>query len=253
MSEHKSVILNGQVLHGADQLGRWKVTQLDGWNDSPPVKSQDVARPNADGDFDLPINYGPRLVTIGGRVICSSQAQAQRARARITGLVQGLVRVQIMDEGLTTWADVKLNDAVTTKRTGTLVRFLYQLRAPEPRRYGDANPYSIPSGSAYTTLSHQGNAVGYPVIKVSGSFPGGYVLQSSAGAEYRVTTALNATPHTIDMATGLLVRNGSVVSGGVTRADLWRIQGASTATDLRLQPITTGSGTAAVTLLNTYI
>jgi len=244
----------GRTLSGTDRFGRW-VTQNDkfeGWWDSPDIKGESADRPNGDGEFDLPVYNQARLITIGGNFHADSHEQMHEAMNFFTGAMSG--RFQTSGHGSIQWADAKRNSGVKfTPVTDTFAQWQVRLKCVDPLKYGNVNAYSIPSGSSYTTVFHRGNAVGYPTVTVSGSFPGGYVLQSSGGAEYRVTTALGATPHTIDMSTGLLVRNGSVVSGGVTRADLWRIQGGSLATDMRLQPITTGSGTAAVTLLDTYI
>lgn len=231
---------------------------FDGWDDGVDMRLEQLARPQAHGAFDLQGYQDARTVSISGHVLADSNGRLRLLRSRLTGLLAGggSGRVQVERDGEVMWADCRL--ASRTKFTelgGTdTASFQIQLWCPNPLKYGDTNTYSIASGSAYTTVSHRGNTVGYPVVKVSGDMPGGYLLQSSAGAEYRVTTALvSGSPHTVDMSTGLLSRGGSIVSGGVTRADLWRIAGGSPATDMRLQPITTGSGTATVSLLDTYI
>jgi len=228
-----------------------------GWDDGVDMRLDQLPRPQAHGMFDLPGYQGSRTVAISGSAIADSGRQLHWLRGRLTGLLAGgdTGRIQVERDGDVQWADCRLAAKTMFTEIGgnDIASFQIQVWCPNPLKYGSTNTYSISSGSSYTTLFHRGNTVGYPTVTVSGSFPGGYVLQSSGGAEYRVTTALGAIPHTIDMSTGLLVRNGSVVSGGVTRADLWRIQGGSLATDMRLQPITTGSGTAAVTLLDTYI
>lgn len=243
----------GRTLVGADRFGRWVATGLDGWWDSPDTKGEEVDRPNADGEYDLPVDNQARLVTASGNFHAVSADQLFEAGNFFTGPMFG--RFQASGYGPVQWADAKRKGgAKFTPITDVLAQWQIGLKFVDPRKYGNTNSFSIASGTAYTTLFHRGNAVGYPVITVSGSMPGGYVLQSSAGAEYRVTTPLvSGTPHTVDMATGLLVRGGAVVSGGVPRADIWRVQGGTTATNMRLQPITTGTASAAVALLDTYI
>ena len=229
---------------------------FDGWDDGVDMRLENTARPQAHGAFDLPGFQDARTVAISGHAFADSPQRLAHLRSRLTGLLAGggTGRIQVERFGVTQWADGKLASKTKfTERGGqNVATFQIQLWCPNPLKFGDANQFTI--GSAYEKVFHYGNTVGYPVITVSGSMPGGYVLQSSAGAEYRVTTPLvSGTPHTVDMSTGLLVRNGLAVSGGVTRADLWRVPGGSGATDLRILPITTGSGTASVTLLDTYI
>ena len=251
MSEHKSVILNGQILHGNDRLGHWRTTQTEGWTDSPPVKNQDTARPQDDGDHDLPVRYAARPVTLGGRVICSSEAAAIATMNRITGLVQGKVRLEIMDQGEATWADVKLTDKVLAKRTGRLVRFQYQLRAPDPRRYGDPNPFTVATG-APITASHRGNYPATPRFTVTGSMPGGYTITVD-GWDYEVDLALTSgTPHVIDYRDGYLRINGAIRQDSLGNTNLRKVPGGP-GVGVGLYPTTTGSGTAAMVLLDTYI
>lgn len=248
-------MLDGQILNGSDRLGDWKTNSLEGWWDSPDPKGEEVERPNADGDFDLEVFYKARYVTITGRLYSQGHAQLHDAMNRFSALVPQRGRLQVSGHGPTQWADVKRASGLSmVPVTDRFAQWQARLKCPEPRKFGDANTFTVPSGSTYVQIFHWGNSVGYPVIVVAGSMPGGYVLQSSAGAEYRVTTPLvSGSPHTIDMSTGLLMRGGLVVAGGVTRADLWRVPGGSNATNMRILPITTGTATATVSLLDTYI
>lgn len=254
----KQIILDGKVLEGIDQYGEWGVKSFEGWWDVPEGKGEDIARPNTDGDFDTPVYYGPRYPTLTGIFIADTEAKMFDGMNRFNGLLRAPGRLQVIGYGSRDqWADVKRASGAgptITPATDTICHWQIRAKAPDSRKFGLANTYTVPSGSSYTTVFHRGNAVGYPVIKVSGSMPGGYRLQSSGGAEYRVETPLvSGAPHTIDMATGLLQIGGNLVAGGVTWADIWRIPGASTDTDLRVQPNTSGSATATVTLYDTYI
>jgi len=248
----KSVFLNGQVLHGSDRFGHWLVTQLEGWGESPPVRVEDTARTNQDGDHDLPVRYGARLVTIGGRVICPSESAAQQARTRLTGLVAGKVRAQVTALGETTWADVKLADRVDAKRSGRLVRFQYQLRAPDPRRFGNSQTVAVATGSP-VAVSHRGNYNAMPKFIVRGDMPGGYTITVD-GWNYTVTSALvTGQPHRIDYDNGRLYRNGVLTQGSVGIVTTTQPIPPGKSVAVGLYPFTTGSGSADMTIIDTYI
>ncbi len=251
MSDQKSVFLNGQGLHGNDRLGHWRINQLEGWGGSPPVRSQDVERPGADGDYDLPTYYGARPVTLGGRVICTSEAAAIQARNRLTGLVRGLVRLQIADQGETTWADVKLSDLVDATRKGRLVRFQYQLRAPDSRKYGNTKDFIRTNGVVATF--HRGNYDAHPTIVVRGTAANGYRLNGPDGKQYRVSRALDTgIPHRIEFTDGLLRVDGVLVSTGVDQADVWPIP-AGQSVDFDINVLNGGTAEATITVTDTYI
>jgi hypothetical protein len=245
------VVLAGQILHGNDRLGHWKVTQLEGWGESPPVRVEDTPRTNYDGDHDMPVRYAARLVTIGGRVICPSEAAAQQTRNRLTGLVRATVRAQVTDLGETTWADVKLADKVDAKRVGRLVRFQYQLRAPNPRRFGNAKTLAVATGAPISVF-HRGNYDAMPSFIVRGDMPGGYTITLN-GWNYTVTKPIvTGAPHRIDYNNGRLYINGVLNQGNLGNVNTTPIPpGQSVA--VGLYPVSTGSGSADITITDTYI
>jgi hypothetical protein len=253
VSESKSVILNGQVLHGSDRLGNWRTTLLDGWFDGPPVRLTDEARPTSDGDFDLPSTYGSRLITIGGRVVCTSEGGARQAGNRLTGLLlpAALVKAHVTDTGEQTWARVKLADKPTVKRVGKLIRFQYQLKAPNPRRFGEKNSPTITT-AAPATITQRGNYPATPKFTVSGSMPGGYTLTVD-GRNYTVTVPLvNGSPHVIDYNDGRLRIGGTIRQNSLGNTNLATIPVGRPVT-VTLTPGTTGTGSAVMDLYDTYI
>lgn len=251
MSENKSIVLNGQILHGTDRTGTYRTTQLEGFFDSAPPKLQDTARAWQDGDYDLPVRYGARPVTIGGRVVCPSVGQAVLVRDRLAGLVQGKVRLQVMDQGKTTWADVKLTDPATVKRTGRVVRFQYHLRAPDPRRYGDTRTLAVATGSPIS-VSHGGTYNATPSFIIRGSMPGGYTITVD-GWNYTVTRPLvTGQPHRVDYNNGRLYVNGTLTQGNLGNTNRAPIPPGQLV-GVGLYPVTTGSGSADMTIIDTYI
>jgi hypothetical protein len=245
------VTLNGQALHGVDSFGHFLTTQLEGYFDSAPPKLQDTAREWQDGDYDLPVRYGSRPVTIGGRVICASESAAVQARNRLAGLVQGKVRLQVMDQGEATWADVKLTEPASVKRTGRMVRFQYHLKAPDARRYGNTQVLAVATGSPIG-VSHRGTYNATPSFIVRGDMPGGWTLTVD-GWDYTVTRALvTGAPHRVDYNNGRLYVNGTLTQGNLGNTNRAPIPPGVTV-GVGLYPVSTGSGSADMTITDTFI
>jgi hypothetical protein len=250
VSESKSIILNGQVLHGSDRLGQWRVNQLEGWFDSAPVKNQDEAMAGRDGDFDLPTDYGARPVTMGGRVICTSEEAARAAGNRISGLVRGKVRAQVTDQGEATWADVKLTETVTVKRVGRIVRFLYHLRAPDPRRFGEWHTFHAASDGPDVLAYHHGNYEATPRVTIRGAMPNGYTIWIG-GQPTVITKSMATGPYTVDFNDGHL-RNSA---GTIMVGEILSTSPANIAPGQAIPVTVKGTGTATidVEVLDTYI
>jgi hypothetical protein len=252
----KSVILGGQILHGRDRLGSWLVREIDGWSKTPPVKGESTARPNADGEFDLPIQYGARSLIIKGRVACQSAAAAEIARDQILGLLQGTSRLQVTDvNGKTQWADVKRNGQITADITGPVVRFSIEAKAVDPRKFGKSETFTAAVG-APVDVYHRGNYPATPGavtgVIVRGSMPGGYTLTVN-GWDYAVSVPLvTGLPHRIDYNTGRLRVNGALAQNSIGNTNLTTIPpGPKVA--IGLYPATTGTGTAEIEILDTFI
>jgi len=243
----------GRTLSGRDRFGWWKVHSNDGWDDSPESKGESISIPNGDGEYDLPVYNDARMVTVSGRILTSSHVQLHEAGMYLTGAMKG--RFQVAGHGPTLWADAKRDGKIKfTPITDTLATWQVPMKMVDPVKYGDAKQFTVLSGSSYTTLYHRGNYMSLPVLTIKGDMPGGYEIRSSAGAIYRVTKPLlSGTPQVIDMRDGMLQNAGLYGGSGVTRADIWRIPPGSTATTIRIMPITTGTATMTVDVTDSYI
>jgi hypothetical protein len=187
------------------------------------MKGRSEDRTNADGEYDVPDQYAARVITLSGRVSCQNPEEASFIRDRLTGLVRGTRRLQVTGAGgLPTWAMVKLNGPVDTTLKGRMLRFSFDLKAPDPRRFGELREF-VASTSEAKAMHHKGNYRATPKFEVVGGMPGGYTL-SVGGRNFVVTAALGSKPHTIDYATGRLYVGGVLVPDGVSYADLMLIE-----------------------------
>lgn len=245
----ENITLDGQKLSGNDQYGEWTTSTLDGWWSSPEPKGEQVARENADGDFDLPVHYEARYITIGGSLRAKGHEQQHAAMNRFTALVRKKARVQVLGHGAAQWVDVvRASGFKMEPLTDTYAQWQVRLKANDSYKYGDINRFSVPAG-ATEKLFHRGNSDAWPSFTVTGNMPG-YTL-NVGGKAFTVTRALTSGSHVVDFRDGRLRVNGTAVSGGVTTANLTPIPPGSGA-NFQLQPVS-GSGSAAVTVFDTYI
>ena len=221
-----------------------------GWDDSTPTKRQSVDRPWAHGAFGIRGFRDVRVVTLAGHCFADSEQQLNWYDSQLTGLLADgdIGRIVVEHSGVTTWADCYLDDETQFDMiaAGALATFQIKFWCPNPRKFGDAHTFA--SG---VPAFHYGNFPATPVHVVSGAMSG-YTIYGPAGKQYVVTAPVVAGhPHTIDMATGYLSIDGAVVAGAVSQADTWAIPAGAQVTHA-LVP-TSGSGTLATTVIDTYI
>lgn len=247
----ESIILDGQMLSGTDRFGEWATSGVDGWWSSPEPKVDNQERENEDGDYDLPVHYGARYITLTGSVRTKSHAQQHQAMNRFTGLLQKKARLQVSGHGPTQWADVvRASGLKIEPRTDTYAQWQVRVKAPDSRKFGDANVYTINPGQT-VPLFHYGNADAFPVFDVTGNMPDGYTLWGPDGKTFVAPTAVSsARKHYLDMSEGLLKVNGNYWTGQTGNADLWTVPPGQ---QINTRLTTAGTGAAKVTVYDTYI
>ena len=221
---NRSILLSGQTLDGEDRLGIWKTSTLDGWWDSPEPKSDDVTRPNANGDYDTPVNYEARYITVGGSFRAASHELLHQAINVFTGLVPAKSRLQVSEHGDLQWADVVRASKLTmTPVTDALAQWQVRLKAPDSRKFGKVHIEELTGGQS-RSLYHYGNTEAAPLVEIRGPVTAGYQVNSNDGRVFRVNSGIaSGSRHTIDMNDGLLRVNGRVQAGLVGQADVWKI------------------------------
>lgn len=241
-----------RTLSGRDRFGEWVITDgMEDWWGSPEIKGEVVSRPDADGDLDLPVYNEARLVTLSGHLHTDSHDQMHEAAAYFSSPMFGRFRVQ--GHGPSLWADGKRNSSVRFMPvTDRFAQWQMRLKFVDPRKFGETRTWVASVGANAANIFHRGNYNATPRFVVAGSMPGGYRL-TIKGQVFNVTQPLVAgVPHSIDYGDGRLRIGGAIVHGGLG----WGFTPLVTpgvATVLAIEPITSGTGTATLTLTDTYI
>lgn len=249
----KQVRLGSQIVHGVDRVGQWVVTDLTGWHDQPATRRDGGERPRAHGDYAAERFYGPRMITVDGLLHFGDRdrrgyaVQAMEVLTAVAGV--DLVDFVVSDAGVTRLARVKSLGIDYVAKTPAAVTFQLRLKADDPRRFGEFRQVTAPSGEGVTVFQ-RGTFPAAPVVRVTGSMPDGYAL-ALGGRTVNVTRSLTSGNHEIDMRTGILRANGSVVRGGLGSVNLLRVDPGANRT-FRLTPVS-GSGSARLSFHDTYI
>jgi hypothetical protein len=251
LPEQQNIIWAGRTLHGSDQFGEWVNTDEEGWDNTPDTKDDSEDRFNADGELDLPVYNGARLITFTGFLHAKSHLQRHEAQHWFNGAMSGVL--QVMGHGPALWAPAKRSRGTKfTSLTDTLAQYQVQLKCVDPRKFGASVTYPVATGQPLT-VGHRGNYAATPKFVVRGDMPGGYTLTVN-GWNYTVTKALQAgKPHRLDYDDGLLYVDGNLTDNSFGNTNTTFIPSGPNGVGVGLYPVTTGSGTADMTVIDTYI
>jgi hypothetical protein len=198
---------------------------LKGWNDGVEPRIQSIERAQAHGDFDVPQFLGARFVTLEGWIQAESEAKLSWYQGQLVGLLaENAQQIVVQQFGRTTWARGRLGAKPTFDPYGgeAFGDFQLMIKCPNPRKFGAMNLSQVSGGSVVSF--HYGNVKATSVLTVTGTATGGYTIYGPGGKTYTVTAAVTAGhPHSIDMATGLLMRDGVYVTGVVTAGGTWAV------------------------------
>jgi len=227
-----------------------------GWDDGVDMRLNDAARPQAHGSYDGPGYLSARVISISGHAFAEDNARLRWLRNKLTGLLAGggSVRIQVDRDGEMTWAYCRLASKTKFDEVGgtNTADFQIQLWCADPRKFGETRTYTASVGVNANGVRHYGNFEATPRFTVAGSMPGGYVL-TVMGQNFYVTWPLvSGQPHSIDYADGQLWVSGVQVHGGLGITNTPTVPGGF-ATALGILPLTTGTATATMTLVDTFI
>lgn len=246
----KSVTLDGQTIHGLDRFGSWRVLSMEGWDETPVEKTNSEARPIADGDYEAEVFYGPRLVTLNGRLSARSPGDAFTARERLTSLLHAPGRFQVDQFGLPRWATARRGRIKPGQIKGRHLPFQMDLRFIDPRKFGEKQSFSGAVGTSFDVFQ-RGTFEATPVVTVTGSFASGYDLNLN-GRLVSITKSLaSGSTHTIDMRTGILRQNGAVIAGGFSYSELIKVNPGMAQNFYAVAA--SGSGTVRLDYYDTYM
>jgi hypothetical protein len=201
--------------------------------------------------------YGAaRRVLARGRCYAPSFEELEQRGLILTGVLAGgnSAPVFVDHMGSTKWAPGRqgAEKPVFQKMPAgfPLARWELAVKFASPNRYGDENHVDGPVANGTPAVAkNRGNAPASPHLIVAGSM-GGYSVVTPRGDIYQVTAPVTTGhPHTIDLETGDLMRDGLYLDG-VSFGGKWKVPGGGELAHT-LVP-TSGSGTLTVATPPTY-
>lgn len=223
-----------------------------GWTDPVGARIRESLRPQGPGAAAVPQQLGTRLVSISGTCWADSPQDLDRYGNLLGGLGADGEAFQINVRHAGRWlhanayraAGVRFEEFPALNRAA----YQYDFWCPDPRKYGESR--EIVSSGANVQAFHYGNTDAWPVFTVTG-FANGYRIIGPGGT-YQVGSKSAGAVDTIDFSDGLLVRNGNHVTRQVSQRDVWPVRPFQQS-QWRVQAVGSGSGTATMTLADTYI
>ncbi|MEU6713038.1 fibronectin type III domain-containing protein [Nonomuraea sp. NPDC046802] len=147
----------------------WTVSDEQGWSSSAAPITLGADSDNADGGFDGPGRYGPRIVTLSGTAVADSRIEMLAAQERLTGVLpaSGVGVLRVAEAHLTRQAKVRLEAQVEVTDRGSLAfDWTLVVKASNPRRFARRAVYAEvvfepAQTSGFTTITMVGD---YPTI-----------------------------------------------------------------------------------------
>ncbi|PLS31632.1 hypothetical protein Uis1B_0624 [Bifidobacterium margollesii] len=142
---------------------------IDGWYNTPGLKSDVVDRPNGDGAYRPNFLWqSKRVVTIDGAVVPRSSASEIGFHDRINDLVGRHLTLQVHDSSGVRQAQCHVQDdtSIIVRADSYVMRFTIILCCPDPLRYSPPVVYHAAGGSV--RVENAGNMPTWPSIHVTG-------------------------------------------------------------------------------------
>lgn len=224
------------------------------------VRSNDVPRPDAHGDFVTPGFLEARIVSWSGPVIAPSLRELLRRGRQLTGLLAGGLQGRVMFDlpSGPLWGNGQL--AMKTEFDPDMWEdFNGSMRSPysvslkfaNPRLFGETRLFGA-AGNVFFLAHHYGNFPAAPVFTVTGDMPNGYWIYGPNDKVFAVIApVVPGVPHVIDMATGYLTVGGVVTFGKVTVADTWTVPSGGVVSQIMI-PVA-GSGNVGMAVPDTFV
>lgn len=186
-------------------------------------KRDEVARTGAHGDFPTPSFRTGRRASWQGLILTENAMEQEHAIRSLEAIVGiGGASQLILDTPVrSVWGMfVGDNMDVSIEVYGRIATYRIGVYAQDPRLYGEVREFPY-GASAY----NMGNFPSTPELIVTGPKAGGYTVTGPSGRQYIVTEPLGAgQTDRIDLMTGWLYRDGVLLSGAVSQAQVWALQ-----------------------------
>jgi hypothetical protein len=220
---------------------------LVGYFEGVDTQGEQLNRAGGDGAFDSPLFLTGRLITLSGMILASSAADFEAALTALATIsTQTLSTFTVTSDAGTTTAQVRRvgKPDISVNTFGLSGAYQLTLFAPDPRRYGSAQPTAGPGASL--SVSHDGNWPATPRVTVTGAQSAPYTV-SDGTHSVTVTQALaSGHTHVIDMNTGWVYLDGVVQPNATSALDVFQIPPATTVT-------VTGPPSMSVDVTDTYV
>lgn len=121
--------------------------KVTGWSDAPPVRSSITDRAQQDGGYDAAGLYGPRTVTLEGRVAQATAAAAAAVADALTALAPRSLQTLTVTNASTGARSAQVRivvGAVLQWYNPQAFSYTLQVKAPDPLKYGAAWSGSTP-------------------------------------------------------------------------------------------------------------
>ena len=222
-----------------------------GWENAPSSRRTDTPRPGGHGSFRTPVFKNGRLVTLSGTVLASDERQLVAFADDLAGISYGERRMVVSTETGVRWADVTGEGEPKFDRIGGALEASFQIQffAADPRKYGELREF-VSTGSNVAAW-HRGNFPASPIFEGTG-FTAGYRVVGPGGTFTVPGPKASATVDRIDFSTGLFTRNGAPAVRAATQVRMWDVPPGANVS-WRVEPLSSGTGTARMFLTDTWI
>lgn len=273
---------NREVIDGPGEL--W-LTDLKGWFGGVGVDTQKTQRPLGHGYFPAAVRRSGRSLTLESFMYFRNDDDRLVADRFISGVLWdgSESTLTVTTATLTLSATVRLDGEIGHVYDGVRgVKLQVPLSAPDPFLYGPAQTAQVyptgagvglryplftdGAGASTKTLSYgkanpntraviqnRGNATAYPLIRVVGDFPSGFVLRDSSNRTVEYPSPVwSQAPVEIDSREGAVYQSGVDQTYRCTHRSWFSIPAGGT-DSYRVSSIQPGDGHAEIIHSDTYI
>lgn len=251
---------------------------ITGWYDGVSVKRTSAVRPGSFGDFAEPGSRNARLITITGTAVAKDAIGLHKMRDDFMGILGsgGYEEMSLQNKSGTRYAMVTLEGTPGwVQQIDNAAFWKLDLYAPDPRIYGEQKTLTLGTSSvssgglAYAlkfplnfhtdiqdqlrVVSNAGNSNSWPMFRVTGNLPAGFVLSDNRGNLVRYEGPVSQyAPVLVDMGRGTAVQNG-VDNSVLLSIRQWFPIEPNQSLSPSFEPIVTGAGWCDIIYRDTWI
>lgn len=224
-----------------------------GWSDPVSARIDEQLRGDQPGALGLPTQLGSRVISVSGLCHARSPEVLEHTygrQLRSLGADGRPFKLVVRHAGQALWVNAYRGSQPRFTPYPALGRASYSFDfwCPDPRKYGQLHEFT--SQGASVPVFHRGDFPATPVFTVGG-FASGYRIVGPGGLTYTVRGPKSGVD-VIDFMTGRVTRGGQPLRRAVTSARRWSVPPGQEV-QWRVEPITSGSGSAVMALPDTFI